>query len=145
MVTRMRVAAYAQAVVEGEDIVITAVGENASPAGGVLSFIDASGHIVRLTPVEPGATQWRIGVGPGPVVQLPTAPPRPPATATVGTEFQFVLDARAVNPQTQEEEPVIVTVSRDGQQVIAQDVNDPSRTDVAVEIDGPTLDLYLRS
>lgn len=144
MATRMRIAAYDCAVIEGEEIVITAVGRNGSPAGGVLSYVDASGHIVRLTPATPGGAEWRIGVKAGPVVQLPTLQALQPAAATVGAEFQFVLVARAINPVTQEEEPVRVIVRRSGQAIVAREL-ESDRTDNEVEIAGRALDLYLGS
>lgn len=140
MSTTLRVAIYRGAVAMNQ-VTIRAQGMNGSLAGGVLRFVDSLGRmhpIAKARPDQQGA-RWVLNFEEGPELVIPPwqGPTRPPS------RFHFRLEATAVNPVTEEAEPVLVVVRDDDGPIRASDpdTGEPVADDEVEMAD--TLHLYL--
>ena len=149
MPIKLRTAAYPGAIAPPPcQIVIRARGQNGAPAGGNLDFVDAAGQLITVQPVAPNVAEWRMAARAGPTMDIPTAAGVQAEGPTVPpSEFRFILDVRAINPVTQQEERVLVVVERDGQPSPAEHpTNGAPPSDIVVEVGAEhALDLHLRS
>lgn len=112
-----------------------------------LAFVTVAGSRLEIAPTSIDASEWRIGIQPGPVLELPTDSGRQMSGPPIMfTEFHFLLDACPAAGRVQHRAPMNVSVERDGRRLWPIDLKTGAPlADREVEVHAELLDLYLRS
>lgn len=140
-----KVVAFPGALREPGEVLIRA--RTAGPHGVSLSFVSVTGARIEIAPTSIDASAWRIGVQPGPVLELPTHRGRQTSGPPIMfTEFHFLLDACPAAGSVQHRAPMDVSVERDGRLLWPIDLETGApMAGREVAVRGELLDLYLRS